>query len=88
MVESVESEVTMQQSKEKRKLSFSELGKLGAAALNGDPIKKRASVLKGNETKRRKRLLAKIESLSQEQQRSEYEKLSIEEERKITRGAR
>jgi hypothetical protein len=56
----------MQQKTEKVKLSFSELGKRGAAALNGDPVKKRASVLKGVETKRRNALLAKIDSLSKE----------------------
>jgi hypothetical protein len=68
----------MQQKPAKIKLSFSELGKRGAAALNNDPVKKRASVLKGVETKRRKALLAKIDSLSKEQQLKEYKKLTIE----------
>jgi hypothetical protein len=77
----------MQQKPAKIKLSFSELGKRGAAALNNDPVKKRASILKGIETKRRKALLAKIDSLSKDRQLNEYQKLMLDDESKKTRGA-
>ena len=78
----------MQQTKEKIKLSFSELGKRGAAALNSDPVKKRAAVLKGLETRRRQRLEAKLESVSKEQQLQQYQKLTLDQEsKKNLRGA-
>lgn len=49
-----------------RKMTRSEYSRLGAMALNSDPVKKRASILKGLETRKRNQLKIKLAELSDE----------------------